>query len=229
MTDLLSFDLDNVKGETPSDAQLDAQINEALRFCSREIFLFDPLVKFKLRKDKAVYNLHDPAIVKKKVVRPFTVTVNGNKLYNARRDDWGTWAYDEFIDDHHTWEDASSGTPTKAVLYGSASLILHLPPTAAIAASAKNYIAGTVLARDLVSDDDDPTRDSIPTELHEAVVFRAAWKAALPNVSEAEGWRRMAEYKSEWKGPFKEARNQNMRLFGKGTRRTEYMPDYISV
>ena len=39
----------------------------------------------------------------------------------------------------------------------------------------------------------------------------------------------MAEYKSQWLDPFKEARNQNKRLFVAGTRQTEYTANWDGV
>ncbi len=227
LTELLSFDLDNVKGESPTDVELDGQINEAQSFASRETFLFDPKVPWTIKKDVSRYNLHDLTVMEKRIVRPYWATINGNKLYNARRDDYGIWTYGEFIDDHQTWEDDSSGTPTKVVLYNAANVILHLAPTATVVSTGKNYLAGHVLANDMTADDHSP--EGFPEDMHEAIAFRAAWKAAIPQVTEAEGWRRLAEYERQWKEPLKELRNQNKRLFNKGSRSGEYNATYIEA
>lgn len=215
LTDLLSFDLDNVKAESPTDAQLDAQINEALRVISKAAWLFDPKVVLTLKLDTFIYNLQDLATVERTVVRPFQATINENKLWNKVQDAYGMWSWGEFVSQHPTWEDDTAGTPTKAVLYGSRRMIVHLAPTAAVVSAGENYVAGQVLAKALVAANDEP--DEIPVEAHEAIAHLAAYRAAMPSASAAEAWNRLDRYNRDWREVIKEVRNENRRIFLSGT------------
>lgn len=217
-TELLSYDLDNVSGEDPTKEQQDAQLNRAMRAISKEIFIFDPQVSLKLTKDKLRYNLDDRKIVGKRVVRPYYVTVDGNKLRDAGGVDYGVWGFKEFVHEHPTWESASSGAPTKAVVYGAREVIVHLPPTAAIAGKLTNYIGGQVLANDLVEDSDDPSSEGIPVEIHEGIAILASIFAATPTVSAQEGLIRLAAQDKEWKALVNTVKSENRNLFHVGTR-----------
>ena len=231
LTDLLAYDLDNYQGESPSDVELNAQINWALRALSKELFLFDPKVDFKLTTGEPRYRLDSRKVVSKRVVRPLYVTIDGNKLWNAQSDGYGMWGWEEFIGQHPTWEAATNGTPTKAVSYGAREIIIHIPPTATIAAQADNYIAGQVLANDLTGIGvlDDPSDQGIPAEVHESIAYLAAIYAATPNVTEQEGYARLAAYDKSWRASVKAIRNENHRLFHSGTTRHGLSPDYLAL
>ena len=230
-TKFLAYDLDNFEGETPTDPELDSQVNFAMRLMSREMHLVNPKVQLRLKANQSIVNYQDTDQVEQTVVRPYHVTIDGNKLWNARRDSYGLWTYGQFVQEHPTWESASSGTPTIAATFGSRQFILFEPASAAIAAQTDHYIAGQVLCNRLtgVRPYDDPARQGFPDEFHEGIAYLASVFAARPNVTEQEGLQRLAMFNAEWEAYCKAARNENRRLFSlHDPDRSDYA-DYIPL
>lgn len=227
----LGYDLDNYLGESPGEDGQNGQINRALRVISKECFLFDPKVTFTVVAGQFRYSLDDrkTPVVSKRIVRPHYVTINGNKLWNADQTAYGVWGWQEFVHSNPKWEASSSGTPTKAVLFGAREVLLHLPPTAAVVSAGENFIAGQVLANDLVNDTDDPSDQGVPVEIHEAIAYLAAVYASEPNVTEQEGWVRVGRYDSQWTKMVRAIRNENRRLFDTGRKVQSTYADVIRL
>lgn len=226
-----NYDLDNYLGGSPTAAGLNGQINRALRTVSKECFLFDPKVTFTLATGKLRYSLDDlkTPVVSKRVVRVHQVTVNKNKLWNADQDAYGVWGWQEFLHRHPKWESDANGTPTKAVVFGSREIILHLPPTATVVSDGNNFISGQVLANDLVQDTDDPSDQGIPVEVHEAIAYLAAVYSSEPNVTEQEGWARVGRFDSQWSKMARSIKNENRRLFDTGRKVQSIYADFIKL
>lgn len=228
-TSFLDYDLDNFDGEEPTSVQQNAQINRALRTIGKELFIVDPKVGFSPKYNVDIYSLDKIGTVTKRVVRPFYVTINGNKLWNADETDYGMWGFQRFVQDFPTWESASTGTTSKAVIYGSRGLILHLRPSVEIEASTSNFIAGQVVPNDLVHDNDDPSDQGVPREIHEAIAYLAAVYAAMPNVTEQEGWARLQAFNKAWMEDVKIVRNENHRAWHTPDMKGTDWPDFIHL
>lgn len=206
------FDSDSMYGESPTDAQLVSLLNWGIQYTARFIRLYDPAVVLTLTADTAQYDLRSLSIVSKKVVRPYGVIINGNRLVNKKGDGYGVWTLGEFEREHPAWMGEAASTPVKAAFYGK-TLIVHQKPTQAIVDGGSNYISGTVLPIAKTNDSNGSTgkgtSPDLPDELHEATVWITANKNALANASEAEGWKRLGAYRADWFEIANEVRIEN--------------------
>lgn len=187
--------LDNYIADDASltDANRDTQLNWALRDIGKRLFLFHPKITLNLVADQAEYNLRDVAtpVVSRKVLVPHVVYIAGNPLYGYGGTP-GVYGIGQLQHERKTYLTETSGTPTIAAFFNQSKLWLSPPPSTV---GTNNYIAGTYLPADMVNDNDVP---DIPEELHEAIAYSAAVKAALPSLTEGEQWQKVAAYNAEW-------------------------------
>ena len=206
----LEYDVDDKYGSSPTTQQKVDSVNMAIRTMSKRIFQYDPMITFTLTAEQASYNIRDTAVVQRKIIRPYSVIINGNPLYNAANQEWGVWSLAELERIAPKWRTDTSGTPSKAVYYGNNKLVLHPKPTAQVVSDGNNYISGQYLAKNMTTSELAGEPD-IPEELHEALAYLAAYYSALSHTSEEEGWHRLAQYNQEWQQFAEEVRRENMR------------------
>lgn len=203
MTEFMVLDLDNSKGESPSSANQNEQLNWAYRSLCRRAFLFDPSITFTLTASTSLYNIRDitTPIVSKKVIYPKWVYINNVPLRAYNNEVRGLWTLQELERDNPMWRSVASGTPYCAVLHRYNSLRLYPAPTSGVVSAGGNYIAGTYLPVDMSGDSDVP---DLPEEFHELIAFSASIKASLPVVTEEEMWNRIKAYDGEVESMFKD-------------------------
>lgn len=190
LTDLLKFDLDNfgatADGTPVSNTYLDAQLNWALRLLSKKLFLYDPLITLTLTGSQNTYDLRGSAL-SRDVIWVHYVTIGGEVLRDVQQTEPGMWTMTQLVKRFPTYTSTSAGTVLRAV-QADRSLILHPAPSGT---GSNNSVAGRYMAAALSSGSDVP---DIPEELHEIIATLAAIKASEPQVSESEGWNRLARF-----------------------------------
>lgn len=193
-TNFMSMDLDNYVGESPSSAEQTTQLNWAQRTIARRLFMVDAKVTFTpVFGDGLIQNIRTAC--SKRVIQPFSVTINGNPLWNCAGNEIGLWSLAELFRYNPKWQTASAGTPTAAVYKGNGELILYLPPTSTVISDGNNFICGQVLPAEMSTDGSAP---SIPEECHECLAYLAAVYAAMPMATEAEMWKRIEAFNGSW-------------------------------
>ena len=222
-----ALDLDSYLGEEPSDLDLGNLINWSVRTISEYSRCnYSDRIQFVLTAGTDLYNLRDtPTVVSKKVLEPHYVVINGATLYSPSGDR-GLWSYRDLIASYPRYRDYDDGVPSRAVWMPNSKLLLSCPPDAATAAQT-HYIAGFYIASDMIVNSADGqywegANPDLPEELHETVVYLSAFRAAMPNVAEAEGWQRLAAYdKTAWQRIQEYRRQAKSLLAGPNTRRGE--------
>lgn len=188
------LDLDNSKGESPTDGNKNEQLNWAYRLICRRVSLFDPAIVLTLTASTPLVDIRDVTEVSKKVIDVKGVYINNNPLMKADGMTRGLWTLQELEKDYPGWRSAPDGTPRVAIQQNYNVLRLWPAPTAAIVSAGNNYVAGTYLPPDMSNDADVP---DLPEELHEVIAYSAAVKASLPVVTEQEMWNRIKAYSAE--------------------------------
>lgn len=228
-TNFLSLDLDNFAGESPSTSDQNAQINWAYRRIARKCCLIHPKIPMTLTADTALYSLANTAVwgSARRMVDIYSVTINGVPLRDCLGRNYGMWTYREFMDRHPTWQTASSGVPTKALVVG-ANLLLHQPPTSAVVSAGDNYVAGQYIPADL----DGSTYDTpdLPDEIQPAIAYLAAIYAATPLATEPEMWTRLQAFGQAWVEMIDDISHQNrMTLMNPGSMAGDAFEDVMRV
>lgn len=229
MTEFMVLDLDNSKGESPSSANQNEQLNWAYRTLCSRASLFDPTITFTLVADQALYDIRDitTPVVSKKVIRPFRIYINNIPLRTADKCRPGLWTLEELEDGYSTWRSAGSGTPYAAILENYNDLRLHPKPSSTVVSGGNNYIAGIYMPADMSGDGAVP---DLPEEFHELIAYMAAIKASLPIVTEDEMWNRIKAYDAEIQSAFRTfEREQARRLVDWGTIGANNQGDYLIV
>jgi hypothetical protein len=215
LTDLLTYDLDNVKAAQTdgavSAANLTAQLNWAATTLGRRLYLYDPKVTWTASASEASYNLDSTSIFSKRLWKIMGVWVNGIPLWNRDRSGQGPWAMSELDETYPLWRDADDGVPCLWVS-NSGKLLVYPPPTAAVVSDAKNYVSGLIVPNFLTTTTDDAkVYTDIPFHLHEAIAYLAAGRAASPVASEQSAWERLKVYAYEMAKEIEETARQNRR------------------
>jgi len=205
--------LDNYRGDSPTAAELTAQINWGIRIFARKLHLFDNRITFTISNpiastNGAKFNIRDTTtpVVSKRVLKPYVVYIGGQPLndWNGRP---GLWSISQLDQDNSGWQTESSNTPRKACYLGNGKLLLSPPPSAA---GSNNFIAGTYLPTDLINSTDDANSPDLPDELHEALAYFVAQHVALPTTTEEEQWLKLKTYNGEWMELVSEIASENM-------------------
>lgn len=228
MTDFMSMDLDNYRGESPSSSEQNVQLNWAYQLIAKRCKLFDPAITLTLTASTATYNIRDitTPIVSKKVLRPYRVIIN-NVALTGRDGYQGLWSFTEFENDVQGWRSASAATPYIAVWQNYNILRLHPKPTASNVSTGNNYIAGTYLPVDMSSDGDYP---DLPEEIHEAIAYIAAAKAASPMATEAEMWKRLETFMGEAESVIRDVESQQSNMLAAwGTTGVQVGSDFMAM
>jgi hypothetical protein len=194
-SELLSGDLDNFAGETPSGSAQTLQINWALRYISRRLVLVGYQIGLTLIASQINYDIEDVTtpVVTQRVIQPFHVVINGVPLSDRFARDFGLWSLSELQRQYPTYRGDASGTPKLACWLGrngARGLLIYPAPSAGVVSGGHNYIAGQCEAPDLVNGTDVP---QIPYDCHEAVAALAAIYAAIPTISAVEAWSRLEQ------------------------------------
>ena len=202
----LLFDLDSEYGTSETEQQKIDSVNWAIRTVATRLVLIDNNITLNLVADQQDYNitstsptttceLSDGSEVR--VIRPFYVLINGTYL-RAPTGRKGLWTMQELDEFWTAWRTQAAGSPTAAVSYRGREWLRLVPkPSAAVVAAGNNFIVGQYTPRLM---DDTELEEHLPIhgEVHEAVAYLAAFRSALPQVSEAEGWQRLRAYNAEW-------------------------------
>ena len=204
--------LDNYRGDSPTAAELVAQINWGIRVFARRWHLLDNRITFTISNpiastNGAKFNIRDTTtpVVSKRVVLPYVVYIGGQPLY-----DWngnpGLWSISQLDQRVSGWQTESSNTPYRAAYLGNGKLLLSPPPATA---GSNNFIAGTYLPADLTNGTDDAASPDLPDELHEALAYFVAQHVALPTATEQEQWEKLKVYNQEWMSLVTEIATEN--------------------
>lgn len=198
------YDLGVFYGASPTTAQKLFLLNWAQKLIGKDLKVYRPHNALTLAQS-FTFNLRDTSVVERKVVEATSVIVNGVKLTRPDGQTYGFWTMPELERYFPTWMLDAADTPQRAVVQANV-LYLHPKPTAAVVAAAQAYVPGTALPLDKVDDSGGPadavkglgTQLDLPDELHEACALLTAAKAALPQLSETDAWRRVGAYNMEW-------------------------------
>lgn len=178
----LAADLDNYAGDTPSDDELEGQINFAIRAIGRAIFMVKPVL-VTVASGTSIVELDRQATP---IVQVFRVTVDGLYLMDYR-DKPGLMNFAEMEAEAEGWQLATkTGIPSRAIQLDR-RLYLWPKPTSEEAI----VLTAQVLPQALVLDTDVP---DLPLWVHEAIVTVAATYAADPHATEEEGLARLGRF-----------------------------------
>lgn len=233
MTDFMSLDLDNFRGESPTDGQKTEQVNRAYRLVAKRCALYDPRIPMTLVED--VFRMPKrhagtgsalwSTFFTKRLLRVHYVTISGNPLYTYDRSCYGLWTMQELFESYPSWQGASADTPGIAVDLGT-HLLVHAKPSAAAAALTTHYVAGHYIPADMSADGDQP---DLPEEIHEAIAFMGAEYAAKAIITEPEMWQRVQAFSAEAFDLIEDIRRENLVAISDfGTMGTEIYPDWVA-
>ncbi len=207
-----AFDLDNFLGEDPSEADFDALINWSIRAVSDYTRCnYDHKIVLTLVAGTHVTDCRDittPA-VSRKVLEPRLVTINSGFLRNPRGER-GLWTLSELEANYPGYQTYDNGKSARAIWLPNNQLLLSAPPSSVVVSDGNNFISGWYLAADIATSD--TALPDIPEELHEVLVYFAAFHASLPSVSEQEGWARLKSYNAEYEALVKRYRTTYLNL-----------------
>lgn len=200
---LLAYDLDSQHGASPSDANVVADLNRALRWISNKIGIYKPSLTLSLATDTGddypLFDLTNGTCVSSVVVELFNVTIDGIPLAaplataGFRQ---GLWTLGELNDYYPYWRTSGEGVPVRAVWLNARHLMLWPKPTAAIKASTNHQVGARVLAADLSASALSGVPE-IPNNCHEAIAYFAAANTGLATASEPEQINRLNSYKAQ--------------------------------
>lgn len=215
ITNHLAFDLDSFQGESPSASDNTDVLNWAMRTVAREIFLVDNNIAFSPTAGVADYNLNDPTLFTGvgsrgvRILEPYFVIVAGNTYLRDPAGNKGLWTMEQIDELVAGWRTVSDGTPLRAAMVGGQYLRLNPAPDAAAIATGGFYIAGQYAPKDMTSGTDDAVTLPIHEDVHEAICYLAAYRHAMPNVSENEGFQRLKAFKGEYFEAIRDIAQQN--------------------
>jgi len=229
--ELLALDLDNFKGETPGAADLTTQLNAGLRWVSREIYLFNPKVTLTPVASQAIQNVQDTTtpVVTQKMIRVYSVTINGKKLRKYGTDQVGLWSYAQLETEYPSWEAHDAGVPVRAVQFNEGKIILDPAPSAQVISDGSNFLAGRVYAPPLVNGSGDSTEPDIPIDLHEAVCFVTAVYASDPQIAADEALQRVKRYSARAYDAIQETKSENQNMISRFSFSPTPYPDFIDL
>ena len=233
LTAFTAFDLDNFFAASPTNAQLYELLNWAARTYSEHTWCnYHDKITFTLTTGTSYYNIRASTVCDRKVLYPRRVTLNTVMLKGVDGAP-GLWSLQELESLYPSYQSDSNGTPTKAVWLPGGKLLINVPPNAT-AAAATNYISGVYIAADLATDGTDANSSpDIPEERHEILAYIAAARAAMPNVSEQEGWQRILSYQTmESKAIAEDARLNKSKILGPSRSRantSEWLSEYVGL
>lgn len=195
------YDIGLFYGASPTNAQKMYLINWAARLMALKIKLYRPDLELTLTADTYRYNLQDLTIVERKVIEPYGVYINGNRLRNQSGQRPGLWPMAELERQYPAFWTHDADVPARAA-FMAPDIYLHPKPSASVVSAGNNFLAATVFPLDRTADSDVSTGLStqldLPLQLHEACVFLAAVKGGVQQASENDAWQRLQAYNSEW-------------------------------
>lgn len=186
---LLAYDLDGYDGASPSDSQVYAVLNWALRSIGLSIYLYEE-VEFTLANGVRQISLDDTTTFGKAIITVDQVMVEGAYLRDFTRR-VGMWRTDQFTRWYRDASTVASDLPVAVTVMGN-SLSFNCP-------SDDNYecsLWGRVFPAPIVASSHE-SPDDIPTHLHEAIAYIAAVKWAMPNATVDDQYRRLQTYSGE--------------------------------
>lgn len=231
VADLQAYNLDNYKGPNPSDADLTAQLNWALRLVSRRVCLWDPAVIFTLKASQATcrYDTVTGANARfaYRIVRPHLVVIAGDTLYGPTGYP-GLWTMGEMDHLSPSWRSEGDGVPCRAIALPNHLRIWPAPDAATVAAG-NSWVSAQILAPDL-SATDDAAVPMLPEVLHEPLAMVAAFKSALPVASDASAWTMLKAFSQDAWAVVEEVRRENLSMATDvGDWQMKAVPDYMDI
>lgn len=188
LTAHLAADLDNKAGDTPSGAELTAQINFGLRTVGRRLFIVKPVTVAAVAASPVQLDTQTPNAV----VDVFRASWDGEPLLDYQ-DKAGLVTHAELEAlAGFDWQSLAAGTPTRAMQLAHRLYLVPAP-----SAAADLTLMAQILPVKMVDTTDDAVQFDLPVWTHEAVIYVAAAYAANPQVSEDEGFARLKRYSEE--------------------------------
>lgn len=178
LTQLLQTDLDNFAGDTPSTADLNAQINRALREIAR-------FIRPRFAKVQLTITSPDQEILLSNTSKFARAMLDIDGIYVSSGVEVEVVPPPAFERDTN-WRFATSGTPTMATVENN-SLRFDRPWST----SPTIFVSGDGFYLPLVNDIDVP---ELPVDAHEAIAYYAAVFAAEPSVSDQTAMNRLQIY-----------------------------------
>lgn len=183
LTRLLAYDLDNKAGDTPSVADLNQQIDDAIRVISRKVFLVRNDITLTLPNGSWKVNLQTITPTPVQVLRIYRSGVPF-KDFTGRP---GLYTQPEFAADYPAAESGLvTGVPTAAC-----QLDQWLIFNRKVAADTEFKLTAQVESAPLTADGQEP---DLPEWLHPALAYFAASEAAAPQVETEAGYMRIRDY-----------------------------------
>lgn len=188
---LLAVDLDNYAGDTPSNADVDSQINRAIRIISRHVRPLFPKVTLTISTNDQIIPFGSAKFARK--------MLSVDKIYKGSNQTIPMFPYSQF-DELSDFRYASSGTPQSASVLNN-TLYFDKPWSG----NATLIVEGHAFYAPLANDTDEPEFDEYA---HEAVAYLTAELAAQPTVSESTALNRLGIYEKTWWRDIEELRRQ---------------------
>jgi hypothetical protein len=188
---LLAVDLDNYAGDTPSNADLNLQINRAIRIISRHVRPLFPKVTLTISPNDQIIPFGSAKFSRK--------MLSVDKIYKGSNQTVPMFPYSQF-DDLSDFRYNTSGTPQVASVLNN-TLYFDRPWDA----NASLIVEGHAFYAPLVNDTDEPEFDEYA---HEAVAYLTAELAAQPTVSENTALNRLGIYEKTWWSDIEDLRRQ---------------------
>lgn len=178
LTQLLQTDLDNFAGDTPSTADLNAQINRALREIAR-------FIRPRFAKVQLTITSPDQEILLSNTSKFARAMLDIDGIYVSSGVEVEVVPPPAFERDTN-WRFATSGTPTMATVENN-TLRFDRPWST----SPTIFVSGDGFYLPLVNDTDAP---ELPVDAHEAIAYVAAVFAAEPSVVDGTAMTRLQNY-----------------------------------
>lgn len=202
----LGYDLDNVDGESPTDPQLNVQLNYGQRRVARMIMYHKANVAFTTTTDTPNYRLDGSAFAQAMVEVWLVRNKAGNALTN-RTEQPGLYSYQEFNKEFPAWQGGGThGTVLGACQFGNE---LWLTPKPDASAAGAWHVDGLCLPVDLAGDSD---VSELPIRLHEIIVELTAVWVSDPSCSDAQALNRISRYQARANETIQDEAMSNYRM-----------------
>ena len=184
----------------------------SMKLLAQKCAFYDPRIPFTLTADTAEYRLNSSTAFTRKIVKPYSVVVNSNPLYDASRFRAGLWTINELNQIYSQWRTDSSGTPIAAVVY-SGKLRLHPAPNADVVSAGNCFVEGEIIPGWIKTDGsysasgaaglnnagtwDLTAEPDLPEQYHELLAVLAAIKLAQPEADSEQAWATLNTYNAD--------------------------------
>ena len=136
--------LENYRGAASTRDHL-FQIDEALKILASKARFFDPQITFIPAASTAEYRFSQRAVFGRRILKPWTVYINGTPLRNCAGSGYGLWSLQELTSLNPRWQMATPGQPVAAAWYSGSKLRLHPAPTEEAIGEAASWISAEII------------------------------------------------------------------------------------